>query len=146
MTTTTAKEFFGRLGTANSMFGATSLRKNDKIVDGEIVARAGEEIRSTYRLNVPATIKEAETRLAAGQRAQEDDKNGVLTVFDMNKDDAHGVRGAFRRINLAGLEEIRVNHKKYESRWNNDLHTWEIIEKDEEPTIREILLDIKISS
>ncbi len=130
MTIQTADEFFSDLRTSNTIFGATTLRKNDKKVDGVVVAKAGDEIISTYRLGVKATIKDANTRLPQGLREFEDQDNAVLTVYDMTKtDDGAEKKGVFRRIDLQGIVEIRVNGAKFESVWNDDDNTWMIQEK-----------------
>jgi len=129
MTAKTATVFFNELRTSNTMFGATTIRKNDKKVDGEIVSKKGDEIKSTYRLGVPATIKEANTRMPSGLRKYEDELNEVLTVYDMNKEDKDGNRGAFRRIAIDGIIEIRVHGSKFETVWNDENSTWDIVEK-----------------
>lgn len=106
-------EFFRNLQKTNQIFSCTTLRKRDKKVDGEIVERAGTPFTSTYRFNVPATIKEAQTRLDPGVRVAEDAAKGLVTAYDVSKLDEHGERGAFRRINLLGVQMIKALGKEY---------------------------------
>jgi len=108
-----AWEFFETLRTTNNVFSCVTFRKNDKKVDGEVVAKAGEEISSTYRFKVPATKKEAGYRLTPGVRESEDFANGVITAYDMTKFDNDGNRGAFRRINVRGVQRIKAYGKEY---------------------------------
>jgi hypothetical protein len=60
--------------------------------------------------------------LPAGQRRAEDDRCGVLTVFDVAKmrenraegmDDDTAAKRAFRRINVAGLQTVAMSGKRY---------------------------------
>jgi len=125
---TNVHAFFDNLKMTSDLFGVTSVRKNDKKVKGQVVERAGDQIRSVYRFGVPATIKDAETRLPPGARAHNDAKHGVLTVYDMCKRDKDGVRGAFRRINLDGVVEIRHNKNVYFPVWDDVNQEWEIIQ------------------
>lgn len=106
--TMTAKEFFKNLAKKNTIFSCVTTRKNDKKVDGVVVAKKGEEISSTYRLNVPATKKWAADRLAPGVRKASDNANNIITAYDMTKVDANGEHGAFRRINLAGIKRVKT--------------------------------------
>ena len=108
-------KFFDDLRQSDKFFSVTARRKRDKKVDGEIVERAGTPFTSTYRLNVPATKKEASTRLAPGVRRQEDTANGVITAYDVTKLDEKGEKGAFRRINLNGVESVRALGKTYKA-------------------------------
>lgn len=113
-------QFFDEVRKNGHMFGATALRKNDKKEGGVVVAKKGEPFSSTYRLGVKATNKPAATRLAPGDRKNEDRANNVLTVFDMNKFDKEGNRGAFRRLNLAEMVEVKISGNKYEIVYNED--------------------------
>lgn len=121
-------EFFNKLRNTNKIFSCTTRRKNDKKVDGEIVARAGELYSSVYRFGVSATIKKAEARLEPGVRQLEDELNGIITAYDVMKRDKNGVRGAFRRINLAGIQTIKAFGKEYVAIQENN--EWFIMEKE----------------
>ena len=125
---TNVHTFFSNIQDTSDMFGCTSLRKNDKKVGGQVVAKRGDEIRSVYRFGIPATKKDAETRLPPGARAHSDAKHAVLTVFDMCKRDKDGIRGAFRRINLDGIVEIRHNKNKYFPVWDESNQEWDIVQ------------------
>ena len=107
MTYLSIQEFFENLRKSNTVFSCTTVRKNDKKVDGVVVEPAGTEFRSVYRMGVPATKKPAGYRLAPGVRMAEDQKNAVFTAYDVMKYDKEGKRGAFRRINLAGVRQIK---------------------------------------
>ena len=106
-------KFFDELRQSDKFFSVTARRKRDKKVDGEIVERAGTPFTSTYRLNVPATKKAADTRLDPGVRRAEDTANNIITAYDVTKLDDTGEKGAFRRINLNGVESVRALGKTY---------------------------------
>lgn len=116
----TVEEFFADLATTNTIFSVTTTRKNDKKVDGVVVEPAGSEYTSTYRFNVPATVKEAETRLAPGTRRAADVANNIVTAYDMNKKDKDGNKGAFRRINLEGVTEVKARGHVYTVDFDGD--------------------------
>jgi hypothetical protein len=122
-------KFFAVLKDEGKIFGATTLRKRNKKFDGEIVALAGEEIKSVYRLGVSALKKDAVERQVTGDRAYSDAANGVLTVYDVCKRDKDGVRGAFRRIDLEGVVEIRAFKESYVPQWNDVDNDWDIVLK-----------------
>ena len=121
-------EFFDHLKKSNTMFSATTIRKNDKKVGGVVVEPAGSIVKSVYRLNVPATKKEAETRLAPGVRKNEDVANNVLTVYDMTKRDKNGNRGAFRRLNLECVLEVKAKKRRYVPHFDPAGDEWVMVE------------------
>ncbi len=116
----TVEEFFQDLKETNTFFSVVTTRKNDKKVDGQVVAKRGETIKSVYRFNVPATKEDANKRLAPGVRAQNDQANGVITAWDVNKD-------GFRRINLDGVTEVHAKGLVYEVEYVG--HDWVMIPK-----------------
>ena len=124
----TAVKFFEDLKKSNTMFSATTVRKRDKKVDGVVVEPAGAIIKSVYRLNVPATIKEAAERLPPGLRKHEDEANNVLTVYDMTKRDKDGKRGAFRRLNLGAILEVKAKGKRYIPVFDRGDNEWKLTE------------------
>jgi len=99
MKTITAKEF-KKLANKGKMFSVQFVKKDGTLRD--MVAR----------LHVSATKKPAETRLSSGVRKAEDEKNQVLTVYDMNKVE-DGERGQFRRINLKTIKKVKVDGTEY---------------------------------
>jgi len=109
----TIEQLFAELQGSSTIFSVTTRRKNNKIVDGVLVEPAGAIYTSTYRLGVPATKKAAARRLAKGVRAESDAANNVITVYDMQKKDNNGNRGAFRRLNLNGVERIKAGGIEY---------------------------------
>jgi hypothetical protein len=126
---TPIKKFFTDLAKKNTIFSVTTRRKNDKVVDGLVVERAGDEYTSTYRLNVPATKKPAASRLPKGARKRADQANNVLTVYDMNKTDKDGNHGAFRRIDLNGVSKVKANGHVYTVDFDRNTHQWVLVEK-----------------
>ena len=51
-------------------------------------------------------------------RREEDERNNVLTVYDVNKiTNENDVKGAFRRINLDGLKSVRLGGVEWT--WDN---------------------------
>jgi len=109
----TIEQLFAELQNSSTIFSVTARRKNDKVVDGTVVEPRGAIYTSTYRFGVPATKKAAARRLAEGVRAESDAANNVITVYDMQKKDRDGNKGAFRRINLNGVESIKAGGVEY---------------------------------
>ena len=79
----------------NEMFSVRFIKKGDGEVR-DMVCRTG--------------VKKGVTgAIAPGVRRDEDERNSVLTVFDMNVVERTGsTKGAFRRINLAQLVSCRL--------------------------------------
>lgn len=107
------EQLFAELQETSTIFSVTTRRKHDKVVAGEVVEPAGAIYTSTYRFGVPATKKAAGYRLAEGVRAGSDAANNVITVYDMQKKDRDGNKGAFRRISLDGVESIKASGVEY---------------------------------
>ena len=128
MNTVTVDELFADLRRSNTFFSCSARRKRDKKVDGVVVEPSGTIYTRTYRLNVPATKKEAERRLPPGQRREEDYANGVITAYDVTATDKHGEKGDFRRINLEGVVQVRAKGKIWTPYYNREDRQWYLVE------------------
>ena len=109
-------EVSSRIGSIGGRFFSVDFaRKNDKKVNGVVVERAGDIRHMVCRRGV---AKYCDNVLPAGHRKAEDERNAVLTVWDVqafkaeydeakdNHDEAG--RAAYRRINLAEVKAISI--------------------------------------
>jgi len=89
-------------------------RKNDKKVNGKVVEAAGSIRRMLCRRGVAKYVKGVQDE---GQRVREDERNDVLTVWDMGKyqelrragkEQEEAGQGAYRRINLIDVKAISI--------------------------------------
>lgn len=105
MTTMTMSQFVESVRGTSTTFGVTFIKKGD-----------GSLRTMSARMGVKKGVKGV---LPKGQRKAEDAANNVLTVFDMNADKGalhtfdDGKKGAFRRINLSGLQSVRLAGKHF---------------------------------
>lgn len=83
--------------TNSEIFGVTFVKKN-----GEL---RNMQCRRGVKKGVKGTVK--------NDRKFEDQVNNVLTVYDMNKVEERGERGAFRRINLETVKSLRIKGTEY---------------------------------
>lgn len=102
----------GKVG--GQFFSVKFARKNDKKVNGVVVALAGEERKMLCRRGVK---KYADGVLPEGKRKKEDATNEVLTVWDVGvyqqerkngRDQESAGRKSYRRINLADVKAISI--------------------------------------
>ncbi len=90
------------------------IKVNNGLIFGvQFIKKNGEVRDMTARTHVSALIKEANTRLDKGVRKAEDERCGVLTVYDMAKVNGDDTRGAFRRISLDAIKFVTINKTKY---------------------------------
>lgn len=94
--------------------------KDGKFFSVEFIKADGTNRKMTCRRGVFKGVKGV---LPEGHRAAEDDRNQVLTVYDVNKLTpemiASGeVKGAFRRINLKTLIHLNLHGRRYS--WSED--------------------------
>ncbi len=88
----------------NTIFGVTFEKKGN-----------GEIRTMQCRMHVTKGVKGV---LPQGQRKAEDAANSVLTVYDMQVVEREGdTKGAFRRINLDGLQTVTLRGTRYT--WDN---------------------------
>ena len=105
MNTMTISQLVSIVRGTNTTFGVTFIKKSD-----------GSLRTMSARMGVKKGVKGV---LPKGQRKAEDAANSVLTVFDMNADKGalhtfdDGKKGAFRRINLSGLQSITLRGVRY---------------------------------
>ena len=110
MNTMTISQLVSIVRGTNTTFGVTFIKKSD-----------GSLRTMSARMGVKKGVKGV---LPKGQRKAEDAANSVLTVFDMNADKGalhtfdDGKKGAFRRINLDGLQSVSLKGTRYE--WDNE--------------------------
>lgn len=104
-----------RINSVNGQFFAIDFaRKHDKIVDGVVVAKAGDIRHMVCRRGVGKFTKGV---LPVGKRAYENWKNKVLTVWDVQvyqqliksgKPQEEAGKLSYRTINLAGVKSISI--------------------------------------
>ena len=95
-TTMTMSQFVESVRASNTIFGVTFVKKGN-----------GELRTMNARMHVTKGVKGV---LAPGQRREEDARNNVLTVYDMNVVERTGsTKGAFRRINLEQLKSCTLS-------------------------------------
>ena len=102
-TTMTMTQFVESVRATNTIFGVTFIKKGD-----------GSLRKMNARMHVQKGVKGV---LAPGQRRDEDARNNVLTVYDMNVVEQTGsTKGAFRRINLEQLVSCSLSgtHFQYD--------------------------------
>lgn len=91
----TIRQFVEAVRARNTIFGVTFIKKGN-----------GEVRNMNARMHVTKGVKGV---LAPGQRRDEDARNNVLTVYDMNVVESTGsTKGAFRRINLEQLVSCSI--------------------------------------
>jgi len=96
MTTMTINEFVANVRNTGTVFGVTFIKKGD-----------GSVRNMSARMGVTKGVTGA---IPAGVRRDEDARNNVLTVFDMNVIEKTGSeKGAFRRINLEQLQRVSLH-------------------------------------
>jgi hypothetical protein len=119
MTTMTINEFVTSVRADNTIFGVTFTKKGD-----------GSLRNMTCRMGVSKGVTGA---IAPGVRRDEDDRNNVLTVFDMNVIEKTGSeKGAFRRINLDQVHRVALHGFTY--LWNTETRRLERVTGDNIPT------------
>jgi hypothetical protein len=92
----TIRQFVEAVRAQNTIFGVTFIKKGD-----------GSLRTMNARMHVTKGVKGV---LAPGQRREEDARNNVLTVYDMNVVESTGsTKGAFRRINLEQLKSCSLS-------------------------------------
>jgi hypothetical protein len=95
MTTMTMTQFVESVRATNTIFGVTFIKKGD-----------GSLRTMNARMHVTKGVKGV---LPEGHRREEDARNNVLTVYDMNVVERTGsTKGAFRRINLEQLKTCSI--------------------------------------
>lgn len=110
MNTMTIDQLVSAVRGTSTTFGVTFIKKGN-----------GEVRTMSARMGVKKGVKGV---LPKGQRKAEDAANSVLTVFDMNADKGalhtfdDGKKGAFRRINLDGLQSVNLSGTHYE--WDSE--------------------------
>ena len=95
-TTMTMTQFVESVRASNTIFGVTFVKKGN-----------GELRTMNARMHVTKGVKGV---LPVGHRREEDARNNVLTVYDMNVVEQTGsTKGAFRRINLDQLKSCSLS-------------------------------------
>lgn len=103
MTSMTINEFVANVRATSTIFGVTFIKKGD-----------GSIRNMNARMGVTKGVTGA---IAPGVRREEDARNNVLTVFDMNVVERTGSeKGAFRRINLEQLQRVTLRGQTFN--WN----------------------------
>lgn len=106
--TMTIDEFVASVRNIDTIFGVTFIKKTD-----------GSLRNMTARMHVSKGVKGV---LPEGHREAEDERNNVLTVYDMQVIEKTGSeKGAFRRINLDQLVSCRVRGNSYQYNRNTGL-------------------------
>jgi hypothetical protein len=104
-----------RIGSVGGRFFSVDFaRKTDKKVNGKVVEAAGSIRRMLCRRGVAKYVKGVQDE---GQRVREDERNDVLTVWDIGvyqelrragKEQEEAGSGAYRRINLVDVKAISI--------------------------------------
>ena len=106
----TVDQFVDLARRSNTIFGVTFTKKTD-----------GTLRNMTARMHVTKGVKGV---IPAHVRREEDDRNNVLTVYDMQVVESTGSeRGAFRRINLSALHSVSLKGE----RWVMDHNTGNLV-------------------
>jgi len=96
----TLDQFVKTVRNSNTIFGVTFVKKGD-----------GSLRTMNARMHVTKGVKGV---LPEGHRREEDARNNVLTVYDMNVVEKTGsTKGAFRRINLEQLKSCSLSGTHY---------------------------------
>lgn len=84
----------------NKIFKVTFARRNDKVIDGQIVAKAGELRTMVCRLHVKRGVK------GTTDRKSEDRQHDCMTVFEMAGDES-----GFKRVPLDSVVDMTLAPK-----------------------------------
>ena len=112
-------EVKARISSIRGQFFAVDFaRKNDKKVNGVVVEKAGDIRHMVCRRGVAKYVSNV---LPEGHRKEEDERNAVLTIWDVQayqadrkegKQQDEAGKNAYRRINLADVKAISIQPVK----------------------------------